>query len=324
MSEHLCPNDGSSIIMNSPLVSVVMSVYNGERYLPRAVESILNQERIEFEFLIIDDGSTDASPAILAEYAARDARVRVITQENQGLTRALIHGCSEARGEFIARQDADDVSATDRLAKQAEWLKQFDTQAVFVSCWAQAIGPEDEILCESRPPAESATATAGMLERLQGPCAHGSVMMRKDAYVAVGGYRWQFYYGQDSDLWIRLAEYGGLGFVPEVLYRYRMRPENISLGSRTLQSEYGRIGRECQRARQVGGDETPLLAEAATLRPARNGNPKARQAAAAGNYFIGSCLKARGDRRANKYLWRAIRNNPLMVRAWLRLLIRPG
>lgn len=92
----------------SPTVSVVMSVFNGARYLSASIASILSQEDVDFELIIVDDGSTDATPGLLAEFAARDARVRVIRQDNSGITQALIRGCAAARGTFIARQDADD------------------------------------------------------------------------------------------------------------------------------------------------------------------------------------------------------------------------
>jgi glycosyltransferase involved in cell wall biosynthesis len=95
-------------MIDSPDVSVVMSVYNDATYLCGAVESILIQEGVSFEFIIIDDGSTDGSGQILDEYAAKDSRIRVVRQQNRGLTRALIAGCAMARGKYIARQDSDD------------------------------------------------------------------------------------------------------------------------------------------------------------------------------------------------------------------------
>ena len=92
-----------------PSVSVIMSVYNGANHLVKSVESILVQEGVDFEFIIVNDGSTDESGEILEAFARRDNRIRVIEQENTGLTKALIRGCKEARGKYIARQDVDDV-----------------------------------------------------------------------------------------------------------------------------------------------------------------------------------------------------------------------
>jgi len=131
--------------MSAPEVSVVMSVYNGAEHLETTLASILSQEGCEFEFIVVDDGSTDGTSRILDEWAARDSRLRIIHQQNTGLTRALIRGCAEARGEFIARQDAGDVSLPGRLAAQCACLRTH-TDTVMVSSGACFRGPADEKL----------------------------------------------------------------------------------------------------------------------------------------------------------------------------------
>jgi glycosyltransferase involved in cell wall biosynthesis len=103
--------------MPVPRISVVTSVYNGERYLRESLESVLSQEGVDLELIVVDDGSEDSTPEILADSATRDPRLRVLTQENRGLTVALIRGCAEARGEFIARHDLDDLSLPGRLRR---------------------------------------------------------------------------------------------------------------------------------------------------------------------------------------------------------------
>src|SRR4030042_1971241 len=100
-----------------------MSVYNGEKYLKEAVESILNQTFRDFEFIIINDGSTDGTGAILASYQQKDARIRIYNQENQGLIASLNRGCQLARGEYIARMDADDISLPQRLQRQLDYME---------------------------------------------------------------------------------------------------------------------------------------------------------------------------------------------------------
>src|SRR5262249_52832345 len=102
-----------------PEVSVVMSVYNGASHLAATLDSVLSQEGVELEFIVVNDGSTDKAGEILDDYARRDGRVRVIHQQHTGLTYALIRGCAAATGEFIARQDAGDVSLAGRLALQS-------------------------------------------------------------------------------------------------------------------------------------------------------------------------------------------------------------
>src|SRR5450759_1549651 len=104
----------------NPEVSVVMSVYNGASHLAATLDSILSQEGVKFEFIVVNDGSSDKTGQILNDYAQRDSRVRIIHQENTGLTRALIRGCDAATGEFIARQDAGDASLPGRLARQLD------------------------------------------------------------------------------------------------------------------------------------------------------------------------------------------------------------
>ena len=127
------------------VVSVVISVYNGADLLRESVDSVLSQEGIHFELIVVNDGSTDSTAAILADYASNDPRVRVLTQANRGLTRALIAGCASARGTYIARLDCGDVCLPGRLAMQAAVLDAHPGCA-FVSCWTEFCGPNGEYL----------------------------------------------------------------------------------------------------------------------------------------------------------------------------------
>ena len=287
-----------------PDVSVVMSVYNDAQYLRQSLESILSQDGVDFEFVIIDDGSTDESTEILDQCAARDRRVRVIREENSGLTSALIRGCSEARGELIARQDADDVSLPGRLAAQASLLGS-DPAVAFCSCWVQYMGPKDELVSEVRRPSDPAAATTALLDDWAGPPAHGSVMFRRAAYQRAGGYREEFYFAQDSDLWLRLTQEGRLAYAQQFLYAYRLLAENISSVQRGLQRQFGDIGRACLAARRHGQTEREQLASAARLREQiLSGNVTLHDAAgvATTHYLIGAGLQKRGDVRAAGYL----------------------
>lgn len=302
--------------MAEPTISVVTSVYNGVEHLRQSVDSVLGQTDIDFEFLIVDDGSTDGSGAILAEYAARDARMRVIQQENQGLTKALIRGCAEARGEYIARHDGDDLSLRNRFATQVAWL-QAHSEASFVSCWSYGIGPAGEVLFEVKRSLEAGDLTTGLVERDEGPPGHGSVMFRAEAYRQVGGYRQQFRYAQDWDLWLRLAEVGQFACVPQFGYAYRVSESSISAFRRRQQLRLAEIAHACRGARQRGESEMPLLAEAA--RVSALPSPPPRETAGAASYFIGKCLLDRRDRRALPYLLRSLRTRPCSFRRWLAL-----
>ena len=133
----------------TPDVSVVMAVHDDAPYLEETIDSVLSQAGPSLELILVDDGSTDGSRAILELYAERDTRVRLVPQEHLGLTRALIAGCSLAAAQYIARQDAADVSRPGRLVAQKAALDA-DRSLAFVSCWTDMCGPEWEFLHRRR------------------------------------------------------------------------------------------------------------------------------------------------------------------------------
>ena len=299
-----------------PRVSVVTAVYNGEEYLRQSLESILGQRDVEFEFIIVDDGSTDRSPEMLAEMACQDPRVRLFRQPNLGLTAALICGCSKATGEFIARHDADDISLPGRLQSQADLLAR-DHQCAFVSCWSRAIGPCDEFLYEEKRTRDPLKLRGDLVSGKRGPAGHGSVMFRSSAYEAIGGYREAFRVAQDYDLWLRLIEVGTYRCLPELLYAYRVAEHSISAHRRDAQQSLSNVARSCYEARQADRPETDLLAEAARI----SALPESGREQNSNAYFIGRCLFDRRDLRAKDYLWRSIRNNPWRWRSWACLVL---
>lgn len=307
--------DGDRIV-TTPDISVVMPVYNGARHLSNSIESLLSQEDVDFELIIVDDGSTDATPGLLAQFAARDGRVRVIRQENQGITRALIRGCAAARGAFIARQDADDLSLPGRLKAQAELLAS-DKSLVFVSCWVEVIGPKDESLLVYERPLGPEAGTSLLLDRIAGP-VHGSVMFRHDIYQEIGGYRPDLYYAQDSDIWLRFGRVGRLEYVPTILYQHRIAPDSISGSRHALKTPFAALVDELHEARLAGRSEAPILAKAKQLpRLAEEQSTTAKPGSEAATlYFIGKCLLDRYDRRSLGYLRACIRINPFNLRAW--------
>jgi len=299
-------------------VSVVMGVFNGAETLAETLASVLSQEGCALEFIVVDDGSTDASGRILSDWAARDPRLRVLSQGNIGLTRSLIRGCAEASGEFIARQDAGDLSLPGRLGRQVLALRE-DAKSVAATCHTQFIGPMGEPLYVSRvSEGELNESLRRGTAPLRGPSHHGSIMMRRSAYVAAGGYRPQFHFAQDLDLWTRLAEAGSFAVVDEALYRARLAPGAIS-GTHTMeQRRLALLIAQATELRRSGRDEAAALAEAARVRPVPASNKATRMAR--GNYFIGSCLLGSAPDSARHYFREAVRQDPLHWRAWLRLL----
>jgi len=298
-----------------PEVSVVMSAYNDAEHLPAAMAGILTQEGVDFEFVIVDDGSTDGTLAVLKQHAATDARIKVIEQPNRGLTRALIQGCAQARGDYICRQDSDDLSLPGRLAALRDRLRA-DAALSFVSSSAEVIGPQGEPLFVHRRDGPAEKATREFLARSVGPPGHGSVMFRRSSYQQVGGYREQLYYAQDGDLWLRLATHGRLDYVPEVLYRYRISPFSISGRLHPIKVPFADIVDELHAARLAGRSEQPILERAARLPTRASPQTRGGTSEDGTHYFIGRSLLKRSDSRSLGYLWKAIRSNPLNLRAW--------
>ncbi len=220
--------------MGTPQVSVLMSVYNGRRYLREAVESILGQSFGDFELIVIDDASTDATASILAEFAVRDKRVIVVrNSENVGLTRSLNRGLAMARGRYVARQDADDVSLPERLAVQAAYLDA-DPEAALAYGHFETMDSAGRILERIGVKADPVLVRWHLMFFNCLGC-HSLVTFRRDPVLALGGYDPSCRWSQDHDLWLRLADVGDVAIIPQVLARYRVHEQSISLACREEQ-----------------------------------------------------------------------------------------
>jgi glycosyltransferase involved in cell wall biosynthesis len=293
-------------------LSVVLAVFNGGTELQRTLDSIYAQTEGDFELIVVDDGSTDETPAILARQS--DPRIRVITQSNAGLTRALIRGCEAARAPVIARHDNSDVSLPNRFAKQLAALD--EPGVVLVSCATRWIGPEDELLFIARAKGDEVRESLlhAKIGSIRALTAHGNAMFRRDAYESAGGYRDAFRYAQDVDLWIRMAALGRIVVLPDVLYEARFGIDAISASKRREQFALAAISI----AIRNGGNAPELLEHARTI--GAKPSPASRRHAADALYFIGSCLRRNGDMRYKKYARAAIRRDPFHLRAWLLLM----
>lgn len=194
-----------------------MAVHNGERHLRAAVESVLGQTFGDLELLLVDDASTDGSRAIVESYG--DPRVRVLVNaENLGLTRSLNRGLAEARGGYVARQDADDVSAPNRLALQVGELERRPELALLASSYRRI--DDDGRDCSGR---DVPLTTVGIRWRLLflNAFTHSSTVFRRSAVLELGGYDESVHYAQDYDLWSRIAERHEVAALPEHLVSYR-------------------------------------------------------------------------------------------------------
>lgn len=221
------------------LVSVAMSVFNGAKYLSESVESVLSQTLGDFEFIIVDDGSTDGTPGILDEISSRDRRVRIIRNaSNIGLTKSLIRAAGISQGKYIARQDADDVSLPDRLQKQFDFLEANPAYGA-VGTSAAVIDDKGDVIRRASVPRH------WLLIRLVlkfGNCfLHGSMMLRRSDYLEAGGYREAFAMGQDFDLWLRISSLKKMGNLKEELYLWRETSGSISSMKRDKQFRIGAL-----------------------------------------------------------------------------------
>lgn len=304
-------------LISSPDVSVVMSVYNNADSLRDALESILSQEDVTLEFIVIDDGSTDGSAAILDEAAKKDSRLKVVHKPNEGLTRALIDGCGLALAPWIARQDADDVSFPGRLRAQLDRARQADAP-VLVGCGSRTLAPAGEVLDEFHPPTDTNAATRRVLHEGQAISPHGSILFSRAAYEKIGGYRRVFYYAQDIDLTTRLAEIGPVAAVPEILFEYRISSSAISGRYGKYQRAFYRLIRQGHEFRLQGRSEAHTLAQAERLSQDCLRVRGAGQATFGFFYYVGTRLLDSQPERAGVYFRQALALRPWSVKALLR------
>ncbi len=215
--------------MKAPVVSVVMAVYNGERYLTQAIESVLAQTYADFEFIIIDDASQDGSWEMIRRF--EDKRIVAIRLErNGGQTAALNRGLRIARGEFIARLDADDVALPNRFKEQGAFLEQHRDIAV-IGCAQQIMDANGRVYARRSFPTDPDMVKAGLIT--SSPLSwyvisHPTVMGRKSVFLEMGGYDERFRIAQDYALWSKIIAKYRIGNLDSVGVQYRFHPGSLS------------------------------------------------------------------------------------------------
>lgn len=206
----------------NPEISIIMSVYNGEKYLKYSIESILNQTYKNFEFIIIDDASTDSTLSIIRKYMKKDIKIVLIqNRKNIGLAASLNRGINIAKGKYIARQDADDISHYERLEKQFIYLDK-NHQIDILGTYNNYIDINSCYIEDKKDyPNEKEHIT--YLFCGKAIFAHGTAMMRSTLFLELGGYNENFYYAQDAELWCRcLKSKKEINILPEILYSFRL------------------------------------------------------------------------------------------------------
>lgn len=219
-----------------PEISVLMAVYNGERFLRQAIESVLTQSFSDFEFIIVNDASTDSTFEILKEYQAADHRIRLLSNpENLGLSKSLNRGLELATGEFIARMDADDVCRQERFATQLSWLKS-KPELLVLGSNIQKIDENGSPLPTLPPPYNQAVMRWTSFFGQQFVACHPTVMMRRTLFSRFGGYA-EIPTSQDLELWGRMMDLTPYPIenLSEVLLDYRIHSQAISTKDSSLQ-----------------------------------------------------------------------------------------
>jgi glycosyltransferase involved in cell wall biosynthesis len=292
---------------SAPLISVLLSVYNGRLYVQEAVESILSQTLGDFELLIIDDGSKDDSVLILKRLEKQDSRIRLIARENRGLTVTLNELFASSRGEFLARMDCDDVALPHRFAVQIDALRRHPKVVCTGGCF-ELIDASGRSLTTLRPPTDNAEIQRQVL-RGHGAICHPCAMIRRDAMQQIGGYDERYRTAQDLDLWLRLGEVGELANVPETILKFRLHESSVSETRRLEQRRYARLA--CERAWARRGVAGTFDADE-PWRPGEDAASKLSYALKYGWWAFNS-----GQRRtAMHYAMKAIRTRPFDSSGW--------
>ena len=299
----------------SPKVSVVMSVYNGARYLREAVDSILGQAFSAFEFIIVNDGSTDSTRDIILSYD--EPRIRLIdNRANLGLPISLNKGIQSARGEYIARQDADDISHPERLEKQSAFLDAHGSVGV-LGCWWTYLDVDGDTFSSGEIPNDDGVIQENLIHRnVKFP--HGSLMFRRKALTSVDGYDARFRFTQDLDLLLRMVKKGLMfGAVEAPVYglRKRLEPNDFK---RRWQDRYRALAYE-----RFFADQEPELLDVPYEPQHADVNGARVDRAIQARYWYDIGMAALADRRI-KQLLKALRKSFLTgdVQTSLRFVAR--
>lgn len=241
------------VAVRAPVVAVVMAVKNGADCVAKAVESVLSQSFGDFEFVVVNDGSTDDTAAILDRYAAADRRMRVIHQANQGLGPSLNTAIRSTTAPLIARQDADDESLPDRFEAQVQFMNA-NPAVIVCGTWAEFVHEPWGYAFAFTPPSKPSDVRA-WLERGDRPIVHGSVVIRRSALEHEANFYRFKGCSQDLDLWLRLLAFGDFAVLPLLLYRYTVSASSASARQSFRQAAAGRLAEKLHAERRTAGKE---------------------------------------------------------------------
>ncbi|MCW5554725.1 MAG: glycosyltransferase [Verrucomicrobiae bacterium] len=289
-----------------PRVSVIMPVYNCERYLSEAIGSMVQQSFTDFELLVLDDGSVDRSVEIARQAAERDTRITLVKGPHRGVVSCRNAGLDMAKGDLIAMMDADDIALPDRFARQVHFL---DANSEYCLVGSRAIRVDSDgspVSCWNVPETH-AEIDGRHMRGESGAIINPSIMMRREVVLRIGGYRAGFDSAEDYDLFLRLAEVGRLSNLPAVLLHYRLHAKSLTFARAETQGRLARLALQDAWTRRGKAGLPP----AARNIPAPASTEQltwdwARTAFAAGNFGT-----------ARKQAFRLLRQRPLKLKRWV-------
>ena len=294
-----------------PPISVLTPVYNAERYLAEALQSILNQSFGDFEFIIVDDGSKDRSLEIIQEFAKQDDRIQFISRPNTGIVGALNDGLKQVRGEYIARMDADDVAMPNRFERQLAFMREHQ-DVVGTGCRCLVIDEDDDPVNIWGQTTDHDEIERNLFKGIVSVLHHSSAMFRHDTIRTLGGYRTDIGVSEDLDLYLRLSEQGRLTNVTEMLMIIRRHPASISASRTAKQQAETRVQCIHEALRRRGRDPSEIDTTFRTTNRTPYQASRIRSVQAVKNHF---------PTAARKYARRAFRMSPWNKESW-RLLLK--
>jgi glycosyltransferase involved in cell wall biosynthesis len=289
-------------------LSVILPVYNAEKYIDEAIESVLKQTYSDFELLLLNDGSTDDSLAKIKSYAAKDTRCKVYSWPNQGLIKTLNAGVELSIGEIVMRMDADDVCHPNRFMRQVEYL-QAHPECVAVGTQVSLIDPEGRPIKNLyNPVSHDDIDAANITASLGAAMVHPTLAMRRNTLIDVGCYKEDYIHAEDIDLFLRLAEVGKLTNLDEYLLQYRQHLNSV--GYKYSLSQHQSICKAIQDASVRRGISLANSSINSSVKP----NISIFDFY---NKWAWWALKAGNVETARYYGWRAVRENPFKVSNFL-------
>jgi len=295
-------------VADAPPLSVVMPMYNARKYVAQTVRSVLSQRFADFEFLVIDDGSTDGSTAEVQQAAGGDRRMKIITQVNAGVSTASNRGIEVARGEYLARVDADDICLPDRFEKQIAFLRDH-ADYVAVGSRVMFIDPDGLELFEMPGLKLSHEEIDEGLLKVEWTILQPATMFRTAALRSIGGYQTDLRIHEDHDLFLKLAEIGRLANLPEILFQYRQHfTSAVSTYAKEHVAAFESVYRDAWKRRGMEGVK-PIPA----IAPHPNDPQKDLKR---DRFWAWNSLKSRHAAAAKKYAFSGLRRAPFSADSW--------